>query len=41
MLKTSFKKYKKELEMNEDENKVSENTDLQKRYYLQRKYGKG
>lgn len=28
MLKTSFKKYKKELEMNEDENKVSENTDL-------------
>lgn len=28
MLKTSFKKYKKELEMNEDENKVSKNTDL-------------
>ena len=28
MLKTSFKKYKKELKMNEDENKVSENTDL-------------
>ena len=28
MLKTSFKKYKKELKMNEDENKVSENNDL-------------